>query len=143
MLNKTVLYDRRVFELSFKDCWEPAVGDVNGKDGFLQISLTKPENERVQINDDQFTLSYYATIKALVRNEENLDSDDVEDAVLLATIDVNFNMAYKHSLETGVVEQLVKDEYWFFQRDARLFLNEVASNVIANSTHDYIRLPMV
>ena len=142
MLDKIELRNRRVFELDFKDTWEPAFGEVNGREGFLQVSVNKPEGEGVNINDGLLTFGFTSTVKAFVKNDDKPDSDEIEDAMLIAQMEVKYKLVYGYSLEKELVEQLIQDESWFFQRDARLFLNEVASGVLANTAHDYIKLPL-
>lgn len=142
MLDKIELRRRLVFELTFKDTLEPAFGDVNGREGFLQVSVNKPEGKGINIKDELLTLGFVSTIKAFVKSDDKADSDKIEDAMLIAEMEVKYKMVYGHALEKELVEQLIQDESWFFQRDARLFLNEVASGVLANTTHDYIKLPM-
>ncbi|MGL1958562.1 MAG: hypothetical protein OCD00_14745 [Colwellia sp.] len=142
MLDKIELRNRLVFELDYKDTWEPAFGDVNGRDGFLQVSVNKPEGEGININDGLLTFVFTSTVKAFVKNDDKPDSVEIEDAMLIAQMEVKYKLVYGHSLEKELVEQLIQDESWFFQRDARLFLNEVASGVLVNTAHDYIKLPL-
>lgn len=142
MLRDISLIKRRILELNFKDFLDDASEGILTQEGFLQIVLNKPNKDIIKFSDKVFILCFDAVIEALVKNPENIESDNVKDALPITKISISFEVAYTHSLELESVEKLISDESWFFQRDARVFVHEVASSVIANSAHDYIKLPI-
>ncbi|MFT5758573.1 MAG: hypothetical protein ACI9LM_003319 [Alteromonadaceae bacterium] len=141
-LNDIGLIQRRVLKLSFKDELDENSKDIEGKEGFLQVGLNKVKGKKLRFNNEIFVMRFDATIKALIKDIENSESNDVKDALLIAQIDIYFEMTYKHSHTAEQVTKLVEDEEWFFQRDARIFINKVGSNVLDNSEYYSIRLPL-
>ena len=127
MLSDIGLIKRRILELNFKDCLDETSEDPLGQEGFLQVALKKPQKDMIKFNDKVFVLRFDTVIKAFVKDSENVESEDVKDALLIAEISIDFDLAYTHTLELELVEKLVTDEAWFFQRDARIFINEDTS----------------
>tara|TARA_R110002167_G_scaffold136704_1_gene323507 strand:- start:393 stop:821 length:429 start_codon:yes stop_codon:yes gene_type:complete len=142
MLNKLHLRSRIVKSLNYEDYWERSIEDVNEREGFLQVTVSKAsKNEKNYIIDKEvITLVLSGVVKALVKNE---DSDEVDDALEIMKVDVDFHLIYTYDIDSEVVEQLFVDEAWFFERDSRLFLSEVVNSLLSNTNHNYIKIPLI